>query len=303
MTRQLTTKVDLRMTHAGARAAFLEAKEKYTPVFPQFTMRVGSTASKEDHAWLGDTPGLEEHQGQVREETLMAYEYTLRNKLYTRTIALPVTLIEDDQNGQVGIKVKQFTYTGMKSYDRHAVAVIEENGVCYDGQNMFDASHPIGDTGSTFSNLFTDKALNVANAKTVLDTMADYVDDFGEQLGEEATHIMVPTALRWKAMEMFDPKTVKASTDPSDTVLSGAVEVIVNPYLTGSTVNSAYYMMNLGGYVKPFIFQERKSIDLIALDHPTDNSVFEREEARWKLRARFAFGYGEPRKAIKAYQS
>lgn len=113
---------------------------------------------------------------------------------------------------------------------------------------------------------------------------------------------MVPTGLEFTAKELFDPTYVSVTTDPSKATLKGLLKVIVNPYLTNAATvaNSAYYVLDLTQPVKPFIFQNRKNLEFVAQDQPSDTDYFMRKTLYYGVDGRFAFGFGDWRTAYKA---
>jgi phage major head subunit gpT-like protein len=124
--------------------------------------------------------------------------------------------------------------------------------------------------------------------------MKDLKDDKGKKLGLTPTHVMVPTALQWTAREVLDPSVLAAGgTTPSQNILKGRLQIIVNPYLANNGADSKYYVMDLSRGTKPFIYQTRKEAEFVALDNATDQNNFMRKEIFYGVDARFAFGYGD----------
>lgn len=221
----------------------------------------------------------------------------MKNKDYEATIAVDKNAFEDDKFGQVKIRVQQLASTAARGYDKFLAKTIEANPICYDGQNFFDTDHPIGEDGTVAVNVFTSKALTVSNAKDLLTAMTQFTDDNGDNYGVRATHIVVPTGLEYTAKAIFNPGVVGVTTDPASAVLSGAVEVVVLPTLTSQTT---YYFIDMSQGVSPFIYQNRKEIQFVALDQDNDIEVFMRKTYYYGVDARFAFGVGEWRYAVKA---
>ena len=61
-----------------------------------------------------------------------------------------------------------------------------------------------------------------------------------------------------------------------------------------------WFLLDLSGVVKPFLFQEREAFDFVALDRVDDPNVFLKEEFIYGTRGRMAAGYGLWQLAIRS---
>jgi phage major head subunit gpT-like protein len=190
-----------------------------------------------------------------------------------------------------------------KSYDTLAVATLEAgtSTACYDGQNFFSTTHGDG-LGATQSNYASSgKAFSATTIKEAINEMSLFEDDNGQLAGMSATHWMVPSGLRFPALEVVNPNVLAAVTDETKRSLAGSVEIIVNKYLTtkATASNSAWYVMDLSTGLYPIIFQERLAPEIVSVVDPSDSSVFLRDEFLYGVRARFNFAYGNWRQIIR----
>lgn len=291
-----------KLLTSGLKTIFFEHYKKVVQIFPIFTTEVPSTKATEEYDWLGSSPVLREWKDERMPKALLEHGFSLKNKDYEATIAVHKNALADDQYGQIKIRVAGMGTEAAKGYDRFAAQVVEagHTTACYDGQNFFDTDHSEGESGTQSNYSSSGKAFGATSIKYIITTMMDYKTDNGEFAGVSATHVMVPTALKFDAMQLLDPQFVSVTTDPAVAVLKGALSVIVNPYLTSNGANSAYYVMDLSGAVKPFIYQNRQAMEWAALDKNDDPDVFSRKELMYWVDARFAFGYGDWRYAYKA---
>lgn len=295
----MLTKADIsRLLTSGLQKAFMKGYDGVASFYPEFTTEIASNKSSEDYGWLGTTPQMQEWLDERAPKALNENWFSLKNKDYEATIAVSTNAIEDDQYGQIKVRVQGMANVAKKSYDKFAVATIEANGACYDGQDFFDTDHEEGKSGVQ-SNIVTGAAFSANSLQSGITTMRGYKDDSWELCGINPTHVMLPSVLEWKGKEILDPTYVSVSTDPAKAVMKGALKLIVNPYLTGTDANASYYIMDLWGAVKPFIFQNRKAMQFVALDQATSPEVFMRKKIYYWVDARFAFGYGDWRYAMK----
>lgn len=298
----LTRKDIPRLLTAGLQTIFKAGYDSVATIFQEVTTEVPSTKASEDYGWLGSTPWLKEWKDERAPQALIENGFTLKNKDYEASIAVDRNAIDDDQTGMVKMRVQGMAMAAKKSYDQELVTVIEGNGLCYDGQNFFDTDHSEGSSGTQSNYQSSSYALASDKAKLVVTAMRGFKDDKGKLCGINPSHIMVPTGLEFTAKELFDPTYVSVTTDPSKATLKGLLKVIVNPYLTnaGTVANSAWYVLDLTQPVKPFIFQNRKALEFVALDNPSDVDYFMRKTLYYGVDARFAFGFGDWRTAFKA---
>lgn len=296
----LTRQDTQRLLTSGLQTVFMKAFEAVPTIYQELTTEVTSTKASEDYGWLGDTAELIEWKGERTPKALREYGFSLRNKKYEASIKVDQDAIDDDQYGQIVMRVTGMGGGAKRSYDRQLASVIQagRTTVCYDGQNFFDTDHQEGNS-PTQVNLWTSTALSATAAKTIITTMESYVTDENQFAGITASHIMVPATLEWLAKEIFDPSAVAVSTDPAKAVLKGRCKVMVNKYLDGSAgANAPYYFLDLTQAVKPFIFQIRKALkfDQVTTANP-DTNAFMTDSNLYGVMARHAFGYGDWRKA------
>lgn len=298
----LTRKDISRLLTVGLKTIFQAAYDGVAILYPEITTEVKSTNASEDYGWLGSTPWLTEWKDERAPKALLEQGFSLVNRDYEASIAVDRNAIDDDQTGMVKSRVQAMAVKARKSYDQLLATVIEANGLCYDGQNFFDTDHSEGLSGTQSNYTSSSAALALDKVKTIIQTMRGFKDDQGVVAGINPSHIMVPSGLEFTAKELFDPMYVSVTTDPSKATLKGLLKVIVNQYLTnaGTVANSAYYVMDMTQPVKPFIFQNRKELEFVALDDPSDIDFFMRKTLYYGVDARFAFGFGDWRTCFKA---
>ena len=127
------------------------------------------------YPWLGRTTGFREWVGDRVMQALEAHAYTIVNKTFEDTVGIERERVEDDQYGvyapvieQLGWDARthpdQLVFGMMKAAVTGASVTIGKITIptptCYDGNNLYYASHPAGPAGqssasatTTFSNL------------------------------------------------------------------------------------------------------------------------------------------------------
>ncbi|WP_176210967.1 Mu-like prophage major head subunit gpT family protein, partial [Salmonella enterica] len=134
-------------------AAYTRGLSGVTPQWQRIASEVPSSTASNTYGWLKDLPGIKEWVGDRQLATLDGYGYTLANKTWESSIRVKREHIEDDQIGQYSINAERFGSLIAQFPDKLCYALLC-NGFktkCFDGQNFFDADHPLG--GGTYSNV------------------------------------------------------------------------------------------------------------------------------------------------------
>lgn len=199
-----------RLLTKGLQTIFQKSYDGVETFYQHLTTEVKSTQATEEYGWLGEAPQLQEWMDERAPKGLAEKGFTLKNKDYESSIEVDRNALDDDQYGQVNIRVQGMAMAARKGYDRFLVKVIEAGHTeqCYDGQNFFDTDHQEGESRIQSNYLASGKALTAATAKEVIQLMGQYRDDRDELCGIRATHIMVPTDLEFKAHELFNAAVV-----------------------------------------------------------------------------------------------
>jgi len=288
---------------SGLKTSFMKWYDQISTFYNEIATEIPSMKSEEIYSWLWDNPQLREWKDEKMPKSLLEHGFTIVNKDYEATIAVDRNALKDDQYGQVKIRVTTLWMSSKRWYDRALTELIENwhTVECYDWQNFFDTDHEEWTSWIQSNYISSWSPLSGTVAKIHISTMRQYKSDTWEYIWVNPTHIMVPTGLEFIAKEIFDPTFVSVTTDPSKATLKWLLKVVVNPYLTNSATvaNSPYYIMDMTGWVKPFIFQNREAMNFVAMDKNTDIDSFMRKTLYYSAEARFAFGYGDWRYCLK----
>jgi phage major head subunit gpT-like protein len=131
-----------------------------TPVFwDKVAMSVPSSTSQNVYPWLGRFTQFREWVGARVVQGVSGYEWTVKNKTFEDTIGLDREMIEDDTYGVFNPVVTQLGVDAKKHPDV-LIAALMKNGFaipCFDGQDFFDADHPVNVQGNLtmYSNVQT----------------------------------------------------------------------------------------------------------------------------------------------------
>ncbi|PZO04847.1 MAG: hypothetical protein DCF29_09565 [Alphaproteobacteria bacterium] len=117
------------------------------PLWDRVATRVTSTRSSNTYGWLGSWPGLREWIGDRVVKSLSESAYTVTNRDYESTVGVPRNAIEDDEFGIYGPMMASMAQSAAEHPDTLVFGLLKSGFTtpCYDGQNFFDAEHPVGD--------------------------------------------------------------------------------------------------------------------------------------------------------------
>lgn len=148
----IINKGNLTSLHIAFKAAFQGGLGQAPTQYEPFVTVVPSTTGAEEYGWLGQMPNVREWLGDRVINGIQSHGYTIKNKPFELTIAVPRDKIEDDQ---YGVYTPLFTEMGRATaaHPDQLVFNLLKAGpttLCYDGQNFFDTDHPvINEDGTT----------------------------------------------------------------------------------------------------------------------------------------------------------
>lgn len=147
------TPANLALLKQGFNAAFKGAFGSAAPMWDKIAMKVASSTGEEIYAWLGANTKLREWVGERVYQNLKLHGYTIKNKTFESTVAVPRESIDDDQYGVYTPLMAQMGQDAKMHPDELLFGLIALgiSTTCYDGQYFFDTDHPVGLSGAEAS--------------------------------------------------------------------------------------------------------------------------------------------------------
>ena len=288
----LINKTNLDTIFLNLKAQFHKSWEDTTPQWDQIAMMVDSMSSRNEYKWLSEFPRMRRWIGEKTIKSFEGFAYTIINEDWESTVAVNRNDIEDDMLGIYAPQARMAGYSARRFPDEIVFGLVN-NGfadLCYDGQEFFSATHPVGD--EDVSNLLT-KALagdTLDNAKASFGAartaLLKQVDEEGRPLGVMPDTLLVPSALFDTAMALM---TADRLEDGKVNIYKKAAKVLHSPWLTSDT---AWFLLDTMQPIKPFIYQERKKPMFVQQTDMDSDSVFTRKEYRYGVECRANGGYG-----------
>lgn len=127
------------------KITFQNAFSGYEASWNKLATEVPSTTAANDYAWLGQFPGLREWIGDRIIKSLAAEGYTIKNKKFESTVAIPRDALDDDQQGIYSPMMAEMGQAAARHPDQLVYGLIKRGfeTLCYDGQFFFDTDHPV----------------------------------------------------------------------------------------------------------------------------------------------------------------
>ncbi|MBI4719474.1 MAG: Mu-like prophage major head subunit gpT family protein [Planctomycetes bacterium] len=297
--------IDTGLILPSLKSTFFERYGSQPTFYQDLATELASTKDKEDYKWLGSLPRMREWGTGRLARGVRNESYSLDNQKYESTLEVDRDEIDDDQTGQIRIRVQELAARAATHKD-YLLAQLLINGATtgfnsYDGVTFFNDAHVSGDSGSQDNTLAPSatapsdptvdefkKALRAA-----VGALLAFKDDTGDPTAVSATGLVcvVPPTMYLNALEAVSATVISNTSN----VLQGAARIIAFPWLTTATT---WYLLKTDGVVRPFIFQNRASVEFTALEGQSDEG-YRREKYLYGVGARYAMTYGEWRYAIR----
>ena len=139
---------NLSAIHTGFKGSWNGGFAGVESQWAKVAMRTTSGTAQETYSWLGQFPRMREWLGDRVINNLTAEGWTIANRTFEQTIAVPRTKIEDDQYGVYAPMFAEMGKDAAEQPDRLVFELMAQgfDKPCYDGQRFYDADHPVLDS-------------------------------------------------------------------------------------------------------------------------------------------------------------
>jgi phage major head subunit gpT-like protein len=286
---------------AGLKTQFFQTFQEVPSEYDKIVTVIPSDKDTEHYAWLGALPGMNEFTDARQTGEFSEYEYQIKNRTWESTVSIERTAIEDDQYGQVAMRVKMMGREAKQHLDQITFGLLA-NGFttnCYDGQPFF-GTHAIGKNGTqagvTQSNTVTD-GLSATSLQNAMVSMMRTLNDQGRPMGVVPDTLVVSPENHFNAESILasvfypDPVTIASGVSQNlrTNVLRGLLRLVTSPYLPSST---AWFLLDTKRPVRAVFLQMRREFEFEALEMNSETG-FLRDKYLYGVRARYNVGYGD----------
>jgi len=275
----------LRGIYVGFNTLFNRAFAEVQPQYTRVATVCPSTTDMETYAWLGELPGMKEWIGDREVQNLSGSGYTIRNKDFEVTVAIPRNAIEDDKIGLYSPSIQMLGQAAAQHPDELVFGLLKDGfkEKCYDGKPFFAADHPVGK--KTVSNKGTAK-LSLESYTAARAAVMGVTNSKGRPLRLVPDLLVVPPALEGTARSIVMSEFINGTAN----TMKGTAEVLVVPEIAGQ--DTTWYLLCTKRPIKPLIFQERKKPKFVAKTSETDDNVFFSKEYLYGVDSRDNAGFG-----------
>ncbi len=296
---------------AGLKTQFFQTFTEMPSEYDKICTIIPSDKDTEHYAWLGALPGMSEFTDERQVGEFAEYEYQIKNKTWEATVAVDRTAIEDDQYGQVALRVKMLGREAKQHLDQITFGLLSSGfgTLCYDGLPFFSAAHPIGKNnsaqvpaGTTQSNLApAGSGLSGGAIQAGMIAMMRQQNDQGRPMGIVPDTLVVSPENHFNAEATLasvfypDPVTIASGINQqlANNPLRGLLRIVTSPYLPSPT---AWFLLDTQRPVRAVFLQMRREFEFEALEMNSEMG-FLRDKYLYGVRARYNVGFGDWRSA------
>jgi phage major head subunit gpT-like protein len=301
-----------KLLTAGMKTEFMGAFAQAAADYLAVSSIIPSTKDQETYPWLGATSKMREWKAEREPKGLSEYYLTIINYDWEASIAVDKNALEDEQYGQIAIRVKELALEAKRFFDELVFGLIAQGDSttgtgtflnktisCYDSKAFFATNHSEGASG-TQSNKGTSE-LGASTLQTAITAMKKFKDDQGKPMYILPDLLICPPDLEFKARELLNsayyPEEGTVTTKLATNVVKGIVNLLVTPYLS-NTKN--WFLFDTKKAVKPVILQMRRSPTFTDLVSGTE-SEFMRKQIFYGVDWRGFVGWGNWRTGYGAF--
>jgi len=278
-----------KLLEAGVKTLFFKAYEEVPAQYQDIVTVVPSATQTENYGWLGSLPSMREWVDERVPRGLLSHDFTIQNKDWEVTVAVDRNVVEDDQYGQIKMRVQAMAEEARRHLDQLVFELLASgfSSKCYDGKSFFAANHAEGKSGVQ-SNRGT-AALSAAAYAAARAAMMQFKDDQGKPMGVIPDTLVVPPSLEETARQILNSDYYPApSMEHVGNPWKGSARLVVSPYLTDA---DDWFLLCTSRAVRPLILQVRRELTFRALEGDSETG-FMRKRYLYGADARYNVGFG-----------
>jgi phage major head subunit gpT-like protein len=285
--------------NTGNRILHNNAYDSYAPQHSQFCTETSSTGPQVIYTWLEAlNTGLKLKNGPTKWGNFGATQWTVQNQEFEDGCEIGQTFLEDDTYGAFAPKFQEMGQLAAAHPDKLFFDLLKNGFVekDYTDRPFFstDKKHVkvLGNAATNvFSNLL-EEPLTAASFGTARQMIVDLKRPDGYPYSLITKLVLVTSPeLTEHARKILKASLVNAG---ETNVWQGEAMHMESNFLSGP----AWYLLNVGGFIRPMIRQNRLALQFHALTNPDLINTLTDGNVRYKNRVRYALEYGMPQFAV-----
>lgn len=141
----IVTPAILQALFIGFRTEYRAGYSEAATAWMNIASTIPSSTTSNTYDWLGDFPDMREWAGERIIKSMQAHGYSIENKNWESSVGVMRPKLEDDQAGVYSPMFRQMGLSAARHPDKLIFGMVKDahQRPCYDGQNFFDAEHPV----------------------------------------------------------------------------------------------------------------------------------------------------------------
>jgi phage major head subunit gpT-like protein len=301
--------IDTGLKLIGARSEFMARAAESQSAYKDLATRIQSRTKEEKYRWIGAAPFPRAWGNGRLVGGLTSEPYNVSDEKYESTMEIDREEIEDDQTGQIRIRIGELAQNS-ESHKDYLIALLLINGGTsgynsYDGVTFFNSAHVFGE--NTYEPGTQSNDLTFAAAAGTTPTVQEFLDAYNQAVtalfkmkGDRSEPMMltdsgiitiVPPDLRAVARTALNATILNNNSN----VFAADSRVICFPWLTDA---AKFFVFKTDAAIRPFIFQDRIPLEFVEMT-PDHEHVFKTDRIMVGTRARYAMSYGRYEYAVR----
>lgn len=268
---------------------FYQAYQQVQPVRPQLFGLRTSTKSQETDLRIGSFSDPVEFDGAVQYETPRRdYTITYAHSHFVKGFSIEQTLLEDMQYDNIFSSASDLGTAFARKMEKDAASVFNNAFTAgttagYDAVALCSDSHPRSRTDATLVDNSLALSLTSDNLETAITTMQAFGDDLGEEITIMPDTLVVPRALRKKALEIAGSDKVPENANNTYNVNQG-MRVVSWNFLTDT---NAWFVIDSAMAQRYLKWYDRITTQFGAVED------FDKLIRKYRGRMRYSFGWSD----------
>jgi phage major head subunit gpT-like protein len=277
----------------GLRKIFDKHQKQYKDYISLIFNVEDSQKAQEFNLGIGDLGEMDEWQASGAkisyEDFSKGFKSTYTHRKYSKGIQIERELLEDDLYSEIKKRVRKLSRVVYFTTQKHAAGVFNfafsAGYLGPDNKPLCATDHPkMPGSSSTFSNKGA-RELNANNVELTRTDMLSWTDDKGNPIMIVPDTLLVPPALRKKAIIIAETDEEPDTTDHGINVWKGHLNVIEWPFLTDT---NAWFLVDMSRMKEFLTWFWRRKPDF-------KNKVeFDDEVSKYAVLGRWSYGWDSP---------
>lgn len=280
------------LIYQNLKKEFQAGIDEAKPTSDPLVQKVKSTSNSNVYGWLGHIPDMQEwYAGQPRVlRNVETFDYEVTNRKFEDTINIDKDSVDDNQLSSYSTVAKSLGMNAKLLQDRLVFELFNNaftTTLTYDGLSWCNDAHVVG--LSTIDNNLGNLSLSDTNLQTAITRLRSFTvkpDKISQSrplnAGGEKLVIVCNPALEFTARSIVKLQTV---TNGGQNVMYNVADILVTPWITDA---NNWFVVNVGGSIKPVFVQERTAPEFRNLTPKDSDQSFMLDSYIYGVKARMA---------------